>query len=97
MSHSGGMSIPLRILQTKPQRGFKVDHLLSNRRWMDGPEFLRKAEEEWPASSLDQDGIATDDPEVKRELTANAVIAEDAPCGTHQLMTYFSDWKRLKR
>ncbi len=80
----------------KASRGFAVDQLLTNRRWIEGPEFLWKRDEKWPESCLDSD-IAADDPEVKKELTANTVIVEDTPSATHRLITYFSDWKRLKR
>lgn len=77
-------------------RGLTMDHLWTNRRWIECPKFLWKAEDAWPVSSLDSD-IAADNPEVKRELTVNAVIVEDTPSATHQLITYFSDWRRLKR
>ncbi|KAK0135606.1 Proteoglycan 4 [Merluccius polli] len=40
--------------------------------------------------------IVADDPEVKKELVTNAVVVI-APSATHQLITYFSDWKKLKR
>lgn len=73
-----------------------MDNLLTDRRWIDGPDFLWKAEEEWPVNILDSD-IAADDPEVKRELTINAVIVDDTPSATHQLIMYFSDWRKLKR
>ncbi len=79
----------------KASRGVKVDDLLTNRRWLEGPEFLWKPEDEWPFNSLEYD-IPADDPEVKRELATNAVIVA-TPNATHQLISYFSDWKRLKR
>lgn len=71
------MFIPPRILQTS-LRGFKKHNFLADKRWID--KFLWKAEEEWPASSLDSN-IAADDPEVKTEITTNAVIdaVEDTP------------------
>lgn len=65
----------------KASRGVQVDHLLTNTRWINGPEYLWKAEEEWPVNSLDFD-LAADNTEVKRELTANAVIVEDTPSAT---------------
>ncbi|KAK0131615.1 hypothetical protein N1851_033674 [Merluccius polli] len=46
-----------------------------------------------PLEDLD---IVADDPEVKKELITNAVVVI-APSATHQLITYFSDWKKLKR
>lgn len=41
-------------------------------------------------------GIPADDPEVKRDLTVNAVVAKDTSNATDQLITYFSDWRKLK-
>ncbi len=76
-------------------RGLKMNSFLTNRRWIEGPEFLWKTEEAWPVSSFDT-GIAADDPEVKKELTVNAVVIKNSPNATQQLITYFSDWKRLK-
>ncbi|KAK0145451.1 hypothetical protein N1851_015639 [Merluccius polli] len=64
--------------------------------WIEGPEFLQKAEEAWPVNILDS-SIAADDPEVKKELMVNAVIVEDTQTATQRLMSYFSDWNRLKR
>lgn len=71
-----------------------VDHLLTNGRWIEGPEFLWEKEEEWPESSLDSD-VAADDPEVKRELTANAVIVDDTPSATHRLITWLEKVKEV--
>lgn len=56
-------------------RGVTMDDLLTNQRWIEGPELLWKPEEEWPASSMDS-AISADDPEVKRELTVNVLIVE---------------------
>lgn len=77
-------------------RGLKMEQFLMNRRWTNGPEFLWKAEEEWPRSIL-EGNIATDDPEVKREVITNVVVVDDAGSATHQLLAYHSDWKRLKK
>lgn len=52
MYTSGGMFIPLRALQTKPQEDLQWIILLTDRRWINGPEFLWK-KEKWPESSLD--------------------------------------------
>lgn len=77
-------------------RGLTIDPFLTNQRWMEGPEFLWKNEEAWPVNILDSE-ISGDDPEVKKELIANAVNVKDTPNATKQLIFYFSDWRRLKR
>ncbi|XP_049323488.1 uncharacterized protein LOC125783001 [Astyanax mexicanus] len=74
-------------------RGLKVGKLLTNKRWLKGPDFLRTTKEEWPEVNLDL-CIAPEDPELKREHKINAVIIETNV--TSQLIEYFSDWKRLK-
>lgn len=33
-------------------RGLRVEHLLTQNRWIEGPEFLGKAEEKWPIMSM---------------------------------------------
>lgn len=77
-------------------RGVKVDYLLTSSRWIHGPDFLSKSEEEWPPNMLDSTSISSDDPEVKGEVSVNAVITTDQPNAVNKLITYFSSWKRLK-
>lgn len=77
-------------------RGLTIGHFLINQRWIEGPEFLWKTEEVCPVRILDSE-IAVDDPKVKRELIANAVIVKDTPNATKQPITYCSDLRRLKR
>lgn len=40
--------------------------------------------------------MSCDDPEVKKEVTVNAIVSQDSLNATDQLITYFSDWGRLK-
>lgn len=75
-------------------RGLKVEHFLKNDRWLKGPAFLWKTEEEWPKFALDM-SVGFNDPEVKREVTANAISLNIAN-PTYQFIVYFSDWRRLK-
>ncbi|XP_049323404.1 uncharacterized protein LOC125782685 [Astyanax mexicanus] len=56
-------------------RGLKVGKLITNKRWLKGPDFLRTTKEEWPEVNLDC-CIAPEDPELKREHKINAVIIE---------------------
>lgn len=75
-------------------RGSKVDGLLHNEKWVKGPNFLGKDKHEWPASIWNT-SLALDDPEVKKEAVVNAVSKESCS-PTDQLITYFSDWHKLK-
>ena len=78
-------------------RGPSADGLLESKRWIDGPEFLWKPETEWPKSPEFRKGDDEDDPEVKKEVTVNAVQTNPVQDATNRLITYFSDWLALKK
>lgn len=71
-----------------------IENFLKSSRWIQGPDFLLEASEEWPLSSFDQ--TLTNDPEVKRDTVVNAAISNCPDSATHQLLNYFSDWTKLK-
>ncbi|XP_062391066.1 uncharacterized protein LOC134078917 [Sardina pilchardus] len=76
-------------------RGLKVTDLLKNDRWLEGPAFLWRNEEDWPKAVLDITMDSSDE-EVRREETVNAINIYDASNPTDHLIVYFSDWRRLK-
>ena len=55
-------------------RGVAFEALLNNERWIQGPDFLKQPEEEWPQRPTDVGKISSDDPEVKK--TAEAFASE---------------------
>lgn len=76
-------------------RGMRADAFLANRRWMNGPGFLYRPEEEWPKPDVDLCVIDSDDPEVKRSLVVNTIVTEkESP--TNCLINHFSSWIKLK-
>lgn len=75
-------------------RGLKIQKLLGSKSWLSGPEFLWKAEETWTPCELEST-IDEVDPEIKRETSANIINVQNNNA-TNQLITYFSDWKRVK-
>lgn len=75
-------------------RGLRMEQLLTKDRWLKGPQFLVKDEDEWPLTKLDLN-IAHGDPEVKRETLVNSIVMNDQN-PTCQLIQYFSDWTRLE-
>lgn len=75
-------------------RGLKVDDLLYGGKWIQGPEFLLRNEQEWPLSIWDN-SLGLDDPEVKKEVFVNAVT-KDSCSPTDRLISHFSDWHKLK-
>ena len=76
-------------------RGMKVEDLLTRSRWIEGPNFLWKPERYWPENIIEI-SIPLDDPEVKKDFMVNSVIAKELTNATDQLITYFSDWRKLK-
>ena len=73
----------------------KVADLLKNDRWLEGPAFLWKGEKNWPNLALDT-LVDANDPEVRRQVTINAIKVDNNPSPARQLIGYFSDWRRLK-
>ncbi|XP_035985471.1 uncharacterized protein LOC118558973 isoform X4 [Fundulus heteroclitus] len=76
-------------------RGMRAEEFLKCRRWIHGPEFLHRSEEEWPKLDVDHHAISADDPEVKRDLTVS-VIVNESQNATNYLIHYFSSWTKLK-
>lgn len=76
-------------------RGMTVQQLITNKRWLNGPEFLREPVLKWSNENIESN-IVDDDPELKKELSTNVLSVEDTDNATHKLINYFSDWKRLK-
>ena len=79
-------------------RGLTIDQLLHNYRWLRGPEFLWKAETNWPTRPDVLSSTLEGDPEVKREEHVNLVIGsqpEEAPLS--RLIKRYSSWNTLKK
>lgn len=49
-----------------------VEALLNNECSIQGPDFLKQPEEEWPQRPIDMGKISPDDPEVKKTAEAFA-------------------------
>lgn len=76
-------------------RGMKVPDFLKNSSWLEGPRFLWKLETDWPAMYDGDIRVDSDDPDVKRETLVTFVV-DDSLKATDRLVSYFSDWRRLK-
>ncbi|XP_003724582.2 uncharacterized protein LOC100890015 [Strongylocentrotus purpuratus] len=78
-------------------RGLKVQELLLNEEWKSGPEFLLKSEEEWPKTP----DMSRDGKDEQLEIKKTCMVGLTRPGGevstVHKLITYFSDWTRLRR
>ena len=81
-------------------RGLTVEEMNANRKWLNGPPFLRKEEEFWPRDpTVHQPELSEDDPEIKRDIQSHSQSlthhgSEDA---LSSLTERYSSWERLKR
>ena len=75
-------------------KGLKVDEMLADKRWLEGPEFLRKNEDYWP-EMIDLPPLLEDDPEVRKE---SKIYATSTAIHCLQLLLQrYSSWVSLKR
>ena len=77
-------------------RGLSAAALLRQQRWTKGPQFLWKAEAEWPQQPFPVGEVLDDDPEVKKVACASTVVMKDPAASVNKLIEYHSSWRRLK-
>ena len=83
-------------------RGVKSQELLHSR-WINGPAFLWKNEDQWPINQDHSEGtfgLQNNDPEVKKHVTmatTRIVEVDSEKTSLCERVKYFSDWYRAKR
>ncbi|XP_043969743.1 uncharacterized protein LOC122829340 isoform X2 [Gambusia affinis] len=76
-------------------RGLKAKSLVEGGMWMSGPDFLLN-EKDWPEQQRKKESLE-DDLEVKNTVAVHMVKVEEGMAPMNQLLTYHSDWNKLKR
>ena len=80
-------------------RGVKSQELLHSR-WINGPAFLWKTEDQWPINQDHSEGtfdLQNNDPEVKKHVTMATTQIDSEKTSLCERVRYFSDWYRAKR
>ena len=83
-------------------RGVKSQELLPSR-WINGPAFLWKTEDQWPINQDHSEGtfgLQNNDPEVKKHVTmatTEILKVDSEKTSLCERVKYFSDWYRAKR
>ena len=101
--HDGSKPDQWRYVDTKlnsaddASRGLSVDNLLSNTRWIKGPEFMWKAESMWPKCDAVLEEIPEGDDEVKRTMHSYSTSVEATKGMTNIFFSKFSNWKKLQK
>ena len=73
-----------------------MDKFIKSGRWINGPDFLWKKEDEWPTIPDSVHDHLAEDTEVKH-MKVNAVLADESLESIDKLFSYFSSWYHLKR
>ena len=80
-------------------RGVKSQELLHSR-WINGPVFLWKTEDQWPINQDHSEGtfdLQNNDPEVKKHVTMATTQIDSEKTSLCERVRYFSDSYRAKR
>lgn len=75
-------------------RGITASRFMRDEVWLSGPEFLRLPEPQWP--KVPELRLTASDPDVK-VLAVTVTTKEDCTDTVNKLLTYYSQWHRLKR
>ena len=75
-------------------KGLRLDEMIKNKRWLNGPAFLWEEESCWPAT-IEVPPLKDSDPEVRKESRIYTTVAVQDSIGG--LIHYYSSWWKLKK
>jgi len=81
-------------------RGMTADEIAHSSCWFEGPEFLKKRQEEWPKELELDRTISDDDVEIRKQVsvyTTEPVASTDTDDIMHRIVNRRSSWYQLKR
>ncbi len=79
------------------QQGLKAKGLTQGGTWINGPEFLLDNECDWSEQPVRMKESLQNDPEIKNGATVNMIKVEENMKPIDKLISYYSDWHKLKR
>lgn len=77
-------------------RGLKASALLTSHTWLNGPDFLKLQESEWPTSDVEIE-TSDKDVEVRKDVIVMNTLVKEQPNPTHTFIHYHSKWNKLTR
>lgn len=78
-------------------RGLEAKRMLSQTRWIQGPNFLWEHESRWPVEAEANPDLLKDDKELKREVRTCVIKADVQKDMFDKLLKRYSCWPRLKK
>ena len=78
-------------------RGLSATDLISESRWIKGPDFLWQSDDQWLIPEEPIAEIKENDIELKKSVQSHSVMTKIENCMTEFVFSKFSSWHKPKR